>query len=91
MRLGVYITYTMQKLQHDHLAVAYQAFRMVFFFYRAIAKSRFALVLKQEGGNHFKNLFILEYAMMKYIVLTLLLINFVVLKNSSPLDLASGK
>ena len=48
-------------------------------------------MLKQEGGNHFKNLFILEYAMMKYIVLTLLLINFVVLKNSSPLDLASGK
>ncbi len=45
----------------------------------------------QEGGNHFNNFFILENAMMKYIVLGLLLIYFVVLKNSSPLDLASGK
>ena len=45
----------------------------------------------QEGGNHFRNFFILEYAMMMYIVLTLFLIDFVVLKNSSPLELASGK
>jgi hypothetical protein len=45
--------------------------------------------LGQWEEIHFKEVFISGNVMMKSIVLTLLPIGFIVLKNSSPLDLAS--
>ncbi len=81
-RLGVYITYTMQKLQHEHLAVDCQAFQLVsFLLWNCKIK---ACSCAQVGGNHIKIFFIFENAMKKSMLFNLLFIYLLFSKIAVP-------
>ncbi len=73
-------------LQHEHLTVACKAFPLVSFLLWNCLRAPV-----QWEEIHFKEVFISGTAMMKSIVQTLLPICFILLENSSVLDLDSIK
>ncbi len=74
----------MQKLQHEHLAVACQAFHLVSFLLWNCLRAPV-----QWEEIHLKEVFNSGNIIRKSIELSLLPICFIVLKNSNPLVLAS--